>query len=407
MAQRPLEGVRLLDFTWILIGPQNAEYLISMGAEAIKIESNVFPDLVRRGPRPVADDRPGLNRSGTFNAINRGNRSITLNLEKPQALELVKDLVRKWQPDIVTENFVVGAMTRRGLAYEDIRKIKPDIIYCSMSLLGNTGPYAWHRGWGPTVQARTGMSALSGYREDQFPRSLGGTFPDYPMAGIVAFAILMALWHRNRTGEGQYLDFAQNEGVIQMLGDAMMDYTINGRVQTMRGSRDPLWAPQGVYPCAGQDNWVGISVANDAQFVALCQAMGRPELAQDPRFADALSRQRHHDELDALIAEWTKQHTNYEVMETLQGMGVAAGAAVDTEQFVQDPHLWARGFFLEVDHDEVGRRLYGGWPVHLSEVEPQVGKAPLLGQHNQEVFRGILGLSEEEIQRLVEEQVIC
>lgn len=405
MSQRPLDGIHVLDFSWVFFGPQCSEYLTTMGADVIRVESNVFPDLMRQSP-PFAENQPGLNRSGTYNAINRGKKSITLNLGNPKAAELVKELVRKWPADIVMENQVVGAMARWGLGYDDIRQAKPDIIYCSMSLFGQTGPDAGYRGYGPGAQARFGMHALTGHPADQIPRRMGANFSDFALVGTCVFAMLMALWHRNRTGQGQYLDVAQNEGTIPVIADAVMDYIMNGRVATMQGNRDPRYAPQGIYRCAGQDNWVGISVANDAEFGALCQAMGQPELVQDHRFADALSRQRHHDELDALITQWTKQHGNYEVTDILQKVGVAVGPAVDTEQFVTDPHLNARGFFIEADHDEIGRRLYGGWPVHLSEVESMVGKIDLLGQHNDEVFLGLLGQPREEYERLKEEKVI-
>jgi crotonobetainyl-CoA:carnitine CoA-transferase CaiB-like acyl-CoA transferase len=220
------------------------------------------------------------------------------------------------------------------------------------------------------------------------------------------FSILTAIWHRNHTGEGQHIDFAQNEAVINTLADAMMEYTMNGRELFMRGNRDPRFVPQGVYRCAGPDDWVALSVAGDDEFETLCRVMGMPDLVQDSRFHTVLARYRHHEELDALITTWTRQRTNIEVQELLQRAGIAAGAAIDSEQLLADPQLHARGFFVEIDHDEVGPATYGGWPVHFSDADPVIRKAPLFGQHNEEVYCGILGLQAGEVETLVQEQVI-
>ncbi len=406
MPTLPLTGVKVLDFTWVLIGPQASEYLATLGADVIRIESAVQPDITRRLPPLLKDSVPGLNRNGVFNAVNRGKRSVLLNFGDPRGVELARDLVRVWQPDILLENQIAGSMPGRGLGYQDIAAIKPDIVYCSMSLLGQTGPESWYRGWGPNLQCRTGISWLTGHPGDGNPVGLGGTYPDYNLAGLVVFSTLAALWHRDQTGEGQYIDFAQNEAVMHTLADAMLELTMNGRELFMRGNREPLFVPQGVYRCAGADDWVAISIADDGEFGELCRAMGKPELTADARFGDILARSLHHDELDAVITEWTRQHTNVEVQDALQRVGIAAGAAVDSEQLLADPHLRERGFFVEIGHDEVGPATYGGWPVHLSDAPPAIGKAPLFGQHSEEVYRGILGMTPEDLETLVRQKVV-
>ncbi len=405
MSTLPLAGVRVLDFTWVLIGPQASEYLATLGADVIRIESAVQPDITRRLSL-MKDGVPGLNRNGVFNSVNRGKRSVLLNFGSERGVELTRALVRAWQPDILLENQISGSMARRGLGYQDIAAIKPDIVYCSMSLLGQTGPEHWYRGWGPNLQCRTGISWLSGHPHDPVPVALGGTYPDYNLAGLVVFSALTALWHRQQTGEGQHIDFAQNEAVMHTLADAMLDATMNGRELGMNGNREPLFVPQGVYRCAGTDDWVAISVADDAAFAALCRVLGQPQLAHDPRFSGVLARAEHHDALDALIGAWTRERGNREAQDTLQAAGVTAGAVVDSEQLLTDPQLRARGFFHTIDHPEVGPAEYGGWPVHLSDAPTHVARAPLFGEHTREVYAGILGLSDAEIEELTNAQVI-
>jgi benzylsuccinate CoA-transferase BbsF subunit len=371
-----------------------------MGADVVRIESNVFPDILRR-IAPFRNGVEGLNRSGMFASINGGKRSVLLNLAKPEAAQIVRQLVEHWQPDIVLENFVTGTMKRRGMAYEDLRAVKPDLIYASLSLLGQTGPDAWHRGWGPTMQARTGVTWLSGYRETGTPVALGGTFPDFTLAGLAVDALLIALWHREETSEGQYIDFAQNEGVAITISDALIDFTMNGRVQSMRGNRQPGYAPQGVYRCAGDDSWVAISVATDDEWASLAEAIGRADL-MDQRFADSLERMRHHDELDALITGWTRERSSHDVQRTLQRAGVAAGVALNIEELVADPQLLARGFFVQADHEEIGRSGYGGLPLRIEGVEPRADNAPLFGDHSRPFYADVLGMSDEEFSRLSE-----
>ena len=402
---RPLEGIRIADFGWILSVPHATAWLGTLGAEVIRIESQANLDLMRTtGLTRGTDGVPGLNRAGGYNALNFGKKSITLNLKEPRAIELAKELVRR--SDAVTENFVVGTMERFGLGYEELRAVKPDIVMLSGSTGGQTGPERAGTGWGPNAMAVGGAPYLTGYAGGP-PSSLDSTFPDFVIGVQMAYSLLAALHERARTGQGQYIDLSMAETVVAMIPEAVLDHSMNGRDAERIGNRHPALAPHGVYPCRGDDSWVAVAVAGDEQWRGLCAALGEQGWAADERYGSAAGRRAHQDQLDDAICEWTRQRTNYEAMHALQAHGVAATAVLGAMALFEDPQLKALGYFVDIDHPEVGVRRVPGLPARYSAM-PQLAysHAPLLGEHNEDILCGLLGLSRARYDQLVAEQVI-
>jgi benzylsuccinate CoA-transferase BbsF subunit len=401
-ANRPLQGIRVIDFGWILSVPHCCAWLGSLGAEVIRVESMANLDLVR--VIAPADAEPGINRGAAFNGLNFSKKGITLNVTTERGRALALDLIGR--SDIVTENYATGVFERLGLGYEELRKVNPAIIMLTGSTLGTTGPERMATGWGPNVCSYAGLSMISGH-PDGPPSDLGGTWPDYGIGTMMVFALLAALHHRNRTGEGQHVEVAMGECVTAMIPEAVLDYTMNGRETPRMGNRDPHSAPHGVFPCAGDDRWVAIEVHSDAEWEALCGAMGAPGLAGDPRYSTLPARIANVDEVERIVSVWTRQLDPFEVMHELQGRGVAAGPVMSTQDQLTDPHFEARGMLVEIPHPEVGARSVAGLPVRFSAMpELDYGPAPCMGEHNEEVFRGLLGIPEEEFERLRAEQVI-
>ena len=326
MAKLPLEGVRIADFTWVWAGPYCTLQLAHLGADVIRIETRTRPCVTRLLP-PWPEGKPGINRSGYFNQYNQGKRSLTLNYAKPGALEIAHRLVEA--SDVVTNNFAAGVMDKMGLGYEALRKIKPDLIMISLSGYGDTGPFHEYVAYGPAQVPLSGLSSLTGYKGWP-PMHAGFSYAD-PNAGVHgAFAILAALYHRKKTGEGQYIDMSQWECAMGLLPEGIMEYTMNGREPARDGNRDPLIAPHGVFPSKDRfentgimiDMWVSIVAADDAEFGRLAGAIGKPEMARDPRFATAAARKHNEDELEAAIAAWTSERSAAEAEQVLQAAGV-------------------------------------------------------------------------------------
>jgi benzylsuccinate CoA-transferase BbsF subunit len=307
--------------------------------------------------------------------------------------------------DVVVENMRPGVISRLGLDYQALEEVKPDIIYLSSSSCGQTGPDREHVGYAPNFASAAGLSYVTGYPD--WPPSLLSGAIDLRSATAAAFSILAALLCHQRTGEGQYIDLASQETSVMLNGSALMDYLMNGRVQMRKGNRDDRMAPHNCYRCRGDDNWISIAVANDREWRALCSAMGMPELAEDERFSRAETRWKHQDELDPIIGDWTKDRDDYELMHQLQEVGVAATPSLSNKALYQDPHLRERGTFLQVDHPFLGKDWVLSPPWRLSETPASVRRhAPMLGEHDQEIFEKLLGMSPGEIESLKEEQVI-
>ncbi len=402
--RRPLEGVRVADFTWVWAGPYGTMYLSHLGAEVIKIESNTRIDVTRRLPLYPKGMKAGVNRSGLFNQWSLGKKSVLINFSKPEGLAVVKELIQN--SDVVVDNFATGVMERLGLGYDDLVKIKPDIIMASISGYGHSGPLKNYMGYGPAIAPLTGLSTMTGYAGGS-PQEVGISYGD-PNSGIhAAVAITAALAARKRTGRGQYIDVSLWESVAALVPEGWMDYAMNANEPTRRGNRDPLMAPHNCFRCAGTDEWVSIACGSDAEWQALCRATEQAGLGTDARFRTVQDRKANEDELEKIVTAWTEKRDKWQVTKILQAVGVAAFPSMNSKDLADDPHLKQRGFFAELPHDEVGVRKHTGIPWLLTESPNGVqAQAPLLGQHTDQVMRDVLGYSDEHIAQLKEGKVL-
>jgi benzylsuccinate CoA-transferase BbsF subunit len=392
----PLEGLRVADFCWIGAGSYTTKVLGDMGADVIKIESSARLDSLRLAG-PYTDGKAGVNRSGYFADRNSSKRGITVDMKHPRALEVIGRLVA--QSDIVANNFAAGVMDKFGLGYEDVRRMRPDVIYLAMSMQGAEGPQRDFRGTGSSIAALTGIQDLSGL-PGRIPAGTGTNYPDHlPNPTHAAFAVLAALRHRRRTGEGQYIDFAQTEPMLALLGPTFLDLTVNGRLQQRRGNVHPWAAPHGVYPCAGEDRWIAITVMDDAQWAALVRVMGSPEWTTDEKLATMPERYRAREELDRRLAAWTATQDAQALMRALQAEGVPAGAVQDARDVTRDdPQLRHRGHWVRLPHAEMGETIYNNLPFRFARTPVAPHRpAPLLGEHTREVLADMLGFSESEV----------
>ena len=398
MARRaPLAGIRVADFTWVWAGPFCTLQLAHLGAEVIRVESANRLCVTRLLP-PFAEFEPGPNRSGYFNQYNQGKKSITLDLKRPEAVEAARRLCAA--SDVVVENFAAGVMDRMGLGYDVLRELRRDVIMIALSGYGATGPDRDKVSYGPAQVPLSGMSSVTGYRGFP-PMHVGISYGD-PTGGLHgAVAVLAALLHRARTGEGQYIDLSQWETSMAVLPEAIMSWTMNGVAPERDGNRDPQMAPHGVFRAAGEDRWIALAVEDDADWRRFAAAIGRPELAEDPRFASAAGRKRHEDALDDVVSAWTVERSPEEATAVLQGAGIAAFTAATNQDLAEDPHLNARGFFVELPHPEVGVRKHVGVPWRMSASACRVThSAPVLGADTDAVLRDICGYSESDVSRL-------
>jgi crotonobetainyl-CoA:carnitine CoA-transferase CaiB-like acyl-CoA transferase len=377
--------------------------LAYLGAEVIRMESMRRICTLRMLP-PWPGGQPGINRSGYFNQYNQGKRSIQLDISKPEGKEIAKRIVAI--SDIAAENFAAGVMDRLGLGYDELRKVKEDIIMISLSGYGQTGPEKDYVSYGPAQVPLAGMSSLTGYAGWQ-PMHVGMSYGD-PNAGLhAAFALIAALFHREKTGQGQYIDMSQWESTMVVLGEGIMDYTMNGTQPPRMGNRVPHMSPHGIFRCQGDDRWVSIACGSESEWRALCQVMGKPELAEDPRFNTLASRKANEDDLEAIIEDWTSSRDPFQVTKELQAVGIAAFPPLMNREVLEDPHLNERNFFVEKEHPEVGVRKHAGIPWKFSGTPLQVQRAaPVLGQDNDYVYGELLGMTAAEIEELKQKQVI-
>ncbi|MGH7829754.1 MAG: CaiB/BaiF CoA transferase family protein [Candidatus Binatia bacterium] len=401
-----LEGIKIVEFAAFAAGPVVGKHLADHGATVVHVESNARPDGFRTHYPPYKDNVYGLNRSGLFSLCNNDKLSIHLNLKKaPRATELAKRIAA-WS-DIVIENFSPGTVKRLGLDYESLKKVKPDLIMLSSSNLGQSGPHAHHAGFGSQLSSLAGFTNLTGL-PDGSPQILYGPYIDYIAVAYGAIAVLAALDHRDRTGQGQYIDTAQYETGLQFLTPILLDYKVNGRVAMRNGNRDPAAAPHGAYPCKGEDRWCVISVFSETEWKALCQAMGNSAWTKEARFDTHQARKKHEAELDQKIGEWTSQRSPQEVMEKLQAAGVRAAMVNTMKDLYSDPQLTHRRQWVELEHPEIGRMHYQSPPFILSDTPGKPRKRdPLLGEHNEYFYRELLGISDQEYRELVDEGVIA
>ncbi len=400
----PLEGIRVADFTWVWAGPFGTMHLAHLGAEVIKIESQARLDMTRRLPLYPVDMKPGLNRSALFNQWSQGKKSLLLNIGKPEGIALAKELIKTC--DVVVENFATGVMDHLGLGYKELKQIKPDIIMASISGYGHTGPQKKYMGYGPAIAPLTGLSSLTGYPGGP-PQEVGISYGD-PNSGInAAVGVCAALAARKRTGKGQHLDVSLWEAMAALVPEGWMDYAMNATQPPRRGNQDPLMSPHNCFRCAGEDEWATIACGTDKEWQALCQAIGKPELATDVRFRTGQDRKANENELEQLLTAWTQQRGKWEVTQTLQAAGVAAFPSMSSKDLAEDSQLNERGFFARLSHPEVGVRTHTGIPWLLTQSPNGVrAPAPLLGQDTDQVMRDLLGYSDQEIARLKESQIL-
>jgi benzylsuccinate CoA-transferase BbsF subunit len=390
----PLVGIRIADFTWAWAGPHGTLLLAMLGAEVIKIESRARLDHARVISLMIGDVRGGIDESPFFNDLNLNKLSLTLNLKTEEARDIARRIVAV--SDVVTANMRPGVLDRMGLSYEDLREVKPDIIVLSSSAVGSTGPERLSTGYAPTFAAMSGVVDYTGY-PDEPPTLLTGSV-DLRVGAMAAFAVLAALHHKQRTGEGQYIDLSSTEVMSAMMGEAFLEYSMTGRVPERTGNRDSAMAPHGCYRCQGEPRWITIAVGDDAEWAALTSVIGDPEL-DDAAFAGPLERWQNQDRLDEIVGRWTRERSADEAVTRLQRAGVAAMPVHTGATLAADPHIRERGVFQKVTHPKLGERLAVG-PIWKLEGTGIRRASPLLGEHTQYVLREILGLSEDEIERL-------
>ncbi|HZQ37026.1 MAG TPA: CoA transferase, partial [Dehalococcoidia bacterium] len=401
-----LAGLKILDFTWVFAGPMGVRPLADYGATVVHVESGVRPDILRTNV-PYKDNVPGIERGGGYANVSAGKLGLTLNLARPESLDMVRRLVA-WA-DVVVENFSPKAMRNWGLDYAALREINPGIIMVSTCLNGQTGPEAALAGFGTMGAMIAGFGELAGW-PDRDPAGPFLAYTDYVSPRYIATAILAAFDHRRRTGEGQWIDLAQAEASAHFIGPALLDYTVNGRIMRRNGNVSHEQAPHGVFPAAGQSDarsassdgrWVAIACADEAQWQALCRATGNEGWLSDSRFATFAARQANRAALEELIAAWTRTRDVDAIEQTLQAAGVPVHRASSSADAFADPQLAHRGHFVTLDHPELGPVPLEGSRMALSRTPAQIRwPGPTLGQHNELVLREILGLSEDEVTAL-------
>jgi len=400
--RKALEGVKVAAFIQGVAGPLAAVILAGYGAQVLRIESRTRLEWERQSGGPYVGNKPSHDSAAGYLSANAGELGISLNLKHPKAMEVMTRVI-KWA-DVVMENFSGGTMVRMRLGYEDLKKIKPDIIMLSAAIYGQTGPFAGVGGYGGTLTALTGLPHITGF-PDQTPQFPGFAITDYIAPRANVLAIVAALDHRRRTGRGQYIDAAQVESTIPLLTPILLEYQVNGREATRMGNRSTYAAPHSVYRCKGDERWCAITVFTDEEWQRFGQVIGSPAWTRDPEFATLTDRLKNVDKLDRLVEEWTVNYPPEEVMTLMQNAGVAAGVVQGGPDLGRDPQLRHRQFYCKLDHPGMGDFTYGGLPAQFSETPYEIRRAPFLGEHNEEVYLSKLGMSAEEFARLTAEGV--
>lgn len=394
MVGQILDGVRILDFTWMLAGPYATRLLADFGAEVIKIQS----EKTAQGAES--------NLTAYFNNWNRNKRSITLDLSHPEAKEIILRLVSI--SDAVVENFSPRVMSNWGLHYEELKKVKPNLIMVSLSAMGQTGPWKDLVAFGQTIQAFSGMTFLSSFSPDS-PMGLGYAYADVISGLYAAMTVLAGLKYREETGEGQYIDLSEFEALCTLLGPTFMNPSIHHQEILPKGNRSDDWmaAPYGCYRCSGEDRWCVIAIFDESQWEAFCLVTGNPAWTKEERFSTIAKRKENSVELDELIGQWTIQRRAEEVVSLLQGKGIPSGIVQNAKDLAEDPQLMERQYFILLSHPVLGEIISDAQPIRFKNHSIAHWKAaPLLGQDNQYVFRELLGYSEKELFTYIERGII-
>ena len=390
----PLAGLKVADFGTAIVGPFSARMLCDYGAHVVKVETGTHLDVFRAGA-PFKDGKPGVNRGGYYQPFNLGKQSILLDLRQSKAREIARRLA-VWA-DILIETFTPRVMRNWGLDYDELSKLNPRLIMLSHCLMGQSGPRSNYKGFGVLSAALAGMFEVTG-QPDGPPLGPYAAYPDWIAPYFSVLALLGALEHRRRTGEGQYVDQAQIESAMQFMAPAVLDYSATGRVAGRNGNRDPQYCPHGVFPCAGDDEWCAIAARSDAEWEALCRLMGQPALGKHPDFATLAARKARETEVEARVAAWSAGQDKRALMARLQAAGIPAGYVAKASDLFDDPQLVHRRAFVTLPHAEVGELRGNTLPFQLSDA-PAVPRSsgPLLGEHTEAVLRDLLGYSAEEI----------
>jgi crotonobetainyl-CoA:carnitine CoA-transferase CaiB-like acyl-CoA transferase len=394
MDDRPLKGIRVLDFTWMLAGPYATRIFADFGAEVIKVQSK----KTAKGAES--------NFTGYFNTWNRNKRSITLDLSHPEAREMVLRLTAK--SDIVVENFSPRVMPNWGLDYQKLKEVKPDLIMLSMSAMGQGGPWKDYVAFAPTLHALSGLTHLTSFEKDA-PIGLGYAYADIVAGLYAALAVLAALEHRDRTGQGQYIDLSEYEAICTLMGPALLDASVNDKEILPHGncSDHMVAAPYGCYPCSGEDRWCVIAVSGEEEWQSLCRVLGHPDWMKEDRFITGVKRKENRKELDELLTKWTAQHTAEDVVNLLQEAGIPSGVVQNAEDLSRDPQLLARNFFGQLEHPVLGKTISDRSPIRFEEDSTVDWKAaPQLGEDNRCVFLELLGLTESDFSSYVGKGII-
>jgi benzylsuccinate CoA-transferase BbsF subunit len=391
--------LKIAAFSWAMVGPLTLKFFADYGATVIRIETTHRP-CVTRTSSPYKDRQAGLNRSGYFNHFSGNMMSMSLNMGHPRGIELAKELIS--QADVVMENFTPGVMDRWGLGYEELKKIKSDIIMVRQNGFGTEGPYKNLAAFGMILAAIAGIPNFIGW-PDRGPLPVGvGAYTDCISPRLASAALIAALDYRDRTGKGQLLDLAQYETALYFVLPGLLDYAVNGREPVRKGNTSPSAVPHNVYPCMGNDRWCSIAVFTDAQWAGLCNLLGKSEYVLDPRFDTLLHRKENEQAVDALVESWTRSRTPEEAMAQLQAAGVPAGIVENAADLYADPQLRHRRLFWPMEHSEIGMFTHLGASLEMSETPAEARTpTPLLGEHTEYVLTKILGKSDEEFVELL------
>ena len=405
-----LADFRICDFTGQLAGAGATKWLAAFGAEVIRIEDPTREGRwdILRGGVPYADERRGINLGGSFNNHNTDKLGITLNLRTTKGKEILTEIIKR--SDAVTENFSAGVLDKWGFGYEQLQKIMPDIVYVSNCGFGHVGPYSQYKTWGPLVQAVSGLTFSSSLPGEP-PAGWGYSYMDHTGAYYMVMAILAALYHRQRTGEGQWVDLSCTDAAVTLNGPALLDWTVNGR--PMRRENSPNsnrsqfahMAPHGIYPCTGDDDWIAIACRDDADWQQLALAI---DATWTGAYATLQARLERQDTLDARISSWTEGQDKFALQNALRDRSIPVSAVQKPQERIdQDPTTSSFGLWPTVTHKEMGAVRVDGLPVHLSQSDWKINRgAPCLGEHTEVVLVRLLGMSAEEVQTLREENVI-
>jgi len=396
-------GLKILAFAWAVVGPLTMKFFADHGATVIRVETSSRP-CTMRSSAPYKDNKPGLNRGGYFTYYNANILSLALNMNRPKAAAIARRLV-VWS-DVFFENYTPGVIEKWGFDYESLKKIKPDIIMLRQSGYGSWGPYKNLPAFGMVLGPIAGLPNFIGWPAKE-PLPVGvSAYTDCISPRFAAAALIAALDHRNKTGEGQLLDLSQFETAISFILPGLLEYESTGKEPERIGNSSPQAAPHGVYRCKGDDRWCTIAVSSDDEWTNFCHAIGKPELVKDPRFGTLENRRKNEDELNKIVGKWTVNFSPDEVMARLQQAGVAAGVVANAADVLNDPQLRQRNIFWPMRHAEMGDFTHLGQSFRLSETPARpYSPAPLLGEHTEEICTEMLGMSDDEFVSLMQDGV--